>query len=123
MGSRKRSFARVRVSEGDETSVINGVPVEEFMKGRKKEMEDLMRPMVVAGVADRLYFSGKVKGGGIAGQIGALRMGLARAIVAFDDGTRASLIKESLLTRDPREVERKKYFLNKARKRPQYSKR
>jgi small subunit ribosomal protein S9 len=123
VGSRKRSYARVRVYEGDEASVINGIPLEVFLKGKKKEMTTLLRPFVAAGISGKLYFSGKVKGGGTSGQLGALRMGLARAIVLFDEALRPSLSKEGLLTRDTREVERKKYFLLKARKRPQYSKR
>lgn len=123
VGSRKRSSARVRVYEGNETSIVNGIPLEVYLKGKKKEMEELLRPFVAAGISGKLYFSGKVNGGGVSGQLGALRMGLARAIVAYDESLRAFLSKEGLLTRDTREVERKKYFLRKARKRPQYSKR
>ena len=123
IGSRKRSHARVRVYEGKDASVVNGIPLEDFMKGRKKERTFLLRPLVAAGVADKLFFSGKVEGGGITGQIGALRMGLARAIAKYDEALIPLLSKESLLSRDTREVERKLFFLRKARKRPQYSKR
>ncbi len=123
VGSRKRSAARVRVYEGKETSVVNGIPLEVYLKEKPKELAFLLRPLVVSGLAEKLYFSGKVTGGGITGQLGALRMGLARAVVAYDETARHSLSKEDLLSRDTREVESKKYFLRKARKRSQYSKR
>jgi len=123
IGSRKRSSCRVRVYEGTETSVINGVPVEEYFKGHEKLQNTLKRPLIVAGLVDKLFFSAKVIGGGTTGQAGAIRMGLARALAGFDNAVRPVLAKEGLLSRDSREVERKKYFLRKARKKPQFSKR
>ena len=122
-GSRKRSTARVRIYEGSETSVVNGVPLEEYFKGTGQRLEKATRPLVVAGLADKIFFSAKTTGGGITGQIGAITLGLSRAIVEYDDSLRPALAKENLLSRDPREKERKKYFLKKARKRPQFSKR
>lgn len=123
IGSRKRSHARVRVYEGKEACIVNNMPLEDFIKANPDQKRVLLRPLVVAGVADKLYFSGKVEGGGVTGQIGALRLGLAHAICVYNEALIPTLSKEGLLTRDTREVERKKYFLRKARKRPQYSKR
>lgn len=122
-GSRKRATARVRIYEGNEISVVNGIPLEEYFKGYKSRIQDITRPLVVAGLAEKMFFSAHVQGGGITGQIDAIQMGLARALVKSDDALRPALAKEDLLSRDPREVERKKYFLKKARKRPQFSKR
>ena len=122
-GSRKRASARVRIYEGNETSVVNGVPLEDFFKDFERDMEHVKRPLVVSGLVDKLYFSAKVQGGGRTGQNDAIVMGLAYAILAYDDSHRPTLSKEGLLTRDMREKERKKYFLIKARKRPQFSKR
>jgi small subunit ribosomal protein S9 len=122
-GSRKRATARVRIYEGNETSVVNGIPLEEYFKGFESRIQKATRPLVVAGLADKMFFSAHVQGGGTTGQIGAIQMGLARALVESDDALRTALAKEDLLSRDPREKERKKYFLKKARKRPQFSKR
>lgn len=122
-GSRKRSTARVRVYEGRETSTVNEIPVEDYFKGNHEKMTAAIRPIVVAGLAEKVYFSAKVSGGGITGQSGAIRHGLGRALVNYDEKLKTVLKKEDLLSRDPREKERKKYFLKKARKRPQYSKR
>lgn len=122
-GSRKRSKARVRVYEGKETSTINEIPLVDLYKEDKEKVEYVERPLVATGLADKLFFSAKVSGGGISGQLGAIRLGLANAIVKYDEANRAALSKEDLLSRDPREKERKKYFLKKARKRPQFSKR
>ena len=122
-GSRKRSKARVRVYEGKETSTVNEIPLSDFYKGNKEKLEYIERPLVATGLADKLFFSAKVSGGGITGQSGAVRLGLANAIVKYDEEHRPALSKEDLLSRDPREKERKKYFLKKARKRPQFSKR
>ena len=122
-GTRKRSKARVRVYEGKETSTVNDVPFEDYFKDHKQDMDPALYPLVVTGLADKLFFSVKVNGGGTTGQTGAIQLGLARAILAYDENHREILAKENLLSRDSREKERKKYFLLKARKRPQFSKR
>lgn len=122
-GSRKRSAARVRIYDGNETSVINGVPVEEFYKSDEKLATSIMRPIIVAGMADKVHFSAKVSGGGLTGQHDAIILGLARALVKKDESVKESLKKEDFLSRDAREKERKKYFHIKARKKPQFSKR
>lgn len=122
-GTRKRSKARVRVYEGDETSIVNDLPVEEFFRSSSAALVQAKRPIVVAGLASKVYFTAKVFGGGVIGQSEAIQLALARALLVMDDSLRPVLKKEDLLSRDPREKERKKYFLVKARKRPQFSKR
>ena len=122
-GSRKRATARIRLYEGKETSIVNEVPIDDYFKGSNRLIDAAVRPIVAAGLADKVFFSAKVFGGGNTGQSGAIRHGVARALVKFDEDLRPVMKKESLLTRDSREVERKKYFLRKARKRPQFSKR
>ncbi len=123
IGSRKTSNARVRIYEGKGASVVNGKPFEELYKDKVKRQE-ILEPLIKAGLADKMYFSAKVSGGGvITGWADAIKLGIARAIVEFDDSMRQELSSAGLLTRDPRKKERKKYFLIKARKRPQFSKR
>ncbi len=122
VGSRKTSTARVRIYEGEGTSTINGKPFKVVYPGSLFQ-ERLLKPLVVAGLKDKFYFTAKAVGGGIAGQLDAVVLGLARAIVNYDETNKPALRNEGVLTRDPRQVERKKYFLRKARKRPQFSKR
>lgn len=122
-GTRKSSTARVRIYKGNDPSIINGVPLEEYYPD-KLSQKQLLKPLVVVGIADKFYLSAKVKGGGrLTGQRDAIMLGIARAIMKWDPDTKEMLRKEGLTTRDPREKERKKYFLLKARKRPQFSKR
>lgn len=122
IGGRKTASARVRIYEGDGASVINGKPLEEF-DFKKVQMDRIMKPIIKAGLKGKVYFSAKVEGGGFSGQIDAIVLGLARAIVDLDPEKKPTLKEDDLLTRDPRKKERKKYFLRKARKRPQFSKR
>jgi len=122
-GTRKSSTARVRIYKGKKPSVINGLPLEEYYPDKLRQ-EQLLKPLAVAGILDKFYFSAKVKGGGrLTGQRDSIMLGIARAIMKWDPDKREILRKEGLITRDPRQVERKKYFLLKARKRPQFSKR
>jgi small subunit ribosomal protein S9 len=122
IGGRKTASARVRIYEGEGASVINGKPLDEY-DYKKVQMDKLMRPIVKAGLKDKIYFSARVNGGGFSGQIDAIVLGIARAIVEMDPDKKPVLKEEDLLTRDSRKKERKKYFLRKARKRPQFSKR
>ncbi len=122
LGSRKTSVARVRVFEGNEPSLINGKPMEDVVKS-KLGREDVMRPLVVTNTVGKVYFTAKSSGGGITGQREAIRLGLSRALLKMDTDRKSVLRKAGLITRDPREVERKKYFHIKARKKPQFSKR
>ncbi len=122
-GRRKEAVARVRLIPGNGAILINGKEPREYFGGRETYIKSLLRPLEVAGVLDRFDIFVKVEGGGTTGQVEAVRLGIARALVEYDESLRPVLRKEGLLTRDPREVERKKYGLKKARRAPQFSKR
>lgn len=121
-GRRKNSTARVFIKQGNGQMTINGRTLEQYF-GRPTAR------MVVAQPLELLELSGKfdiyvtVTGGGISGQAGAIRHGLTRALMQYDESFRPALRKAGYVTRDARSVERKKVGLHKARKRPQYSKR
>ena len=121
-GKRKTSVARVIVRPGDGTWWINGRTLEEYFP-RATQRTVASAPLRVAGVEGRFDIRARLHGGGVSGQAGALRHGLARALVEADPSLRAVLKREGFLTRDARIVERKKAGLHKARKAPQYSKR
>jgi small subunit ribosomal protein S9 len=123
IGRRKRSTARVRIYAGDKTSTINGKTIDDFFGGKEKVEPIVKRPLIVVGLEKKYYFTAKVNGGGVTGQLEAVRLGLARALYKMDESLKPTLRKEGLVTRDPREVERKKYDHVKARKKPQFSKR
>lgn len=123
IGRRKRSTARVRIYAGDKGSVVNGKALDKYFTGTPNSETIVNRPFVLTGLDGKYYFTAKVVGGGSTGQLEAVRLGLARAIVVMDESLKPTLKKEKLLTRDPREVERKKYDHVKARKKPQFSKR
>ena len=121
-GRRKTSVARVRLIPGDGVLVINGKPPSEYF-GRRDLETIVTQPLRVTETMGRFVASIKVDGGGIAGQAGAICHGIARALIAADEELRPVLKRAGLLTRDPREKERKKYGLKRARKAPQYTKR
>ncbi|HJX61149.1 MAG TPA: 30S ribosomal protein S9 [Dehalococcoidia bacterium] len=121
-GRRKTSVARVRLYAGTGAVVINGKPMDEFFV-RPVHREAILRPLVVAESQDKFNAQVKVDGGGITGWAGAISHGIARALVAADENLKPVLRHNGLLTRDPREKERKKYGLKRARKAPQYTKR
>lgn len=123
IGRRKTSTARVRIYKGDKASTINGVPAVDYLKEMNKSELYIIKPLTVVGLEKQYYFTAKVQGGGITGQADAIRLGLARAINEMNPEVKPTLRKENLLTRDPREVERKKYHRRKARKKSQFSKR
>lgn len=123
IGRRKTSTARVRIYKGDKASTINGVPAVDYLKEMNKSELYIIKPLTVVGLEKQYYFTAKVQGGGITGQADAIRLGLARAINEMNPEVKPTLRKEDLLTRDPREVERKKYHRRKARKKSQFSKR
>ncbi len=123
IGRRKTSTARVRVYKGDKASTINGVAAVDYLKNMNKAELYVIKPLTVAGLEGKYYFTAHVDGGGITGQADAIRLGMARALCVMDATIKPSLRKENLVTRDPREVERKKYNHVKARKKPQFSKR
>ena len=121
-GRRKTSTARVFMRSGSGRIIVNGRPIDEYF-GRETARMIIRQPLEVAGVVDRFDVNVTVRGGGASGQAGAIRHGVARALVEFDETLRADLRRAGFITRDAREVERKKVGLRKARKRPQFSKR
>ncbi|CAN5675421.1 30S ribosomal protein S9 [soil metagenome] len=122
-GRRKTSVARVRLLAGEGEVVINGRSLEAHF-GSAIDLGDLMMPFRVTGTEGRYNAMIKVEGGGYHGQAGAIRHGIARALLQSDpEGMRVQLRQAGLLTRDPRMKERKKYGLKRARKAPQYTKR
>jgi len=122
-GRRKTAVARVRLLPGEGEIVVNGRSLEEHFGGAFNDA-DLRLPFRVTGTEGRFNAMIKVEGGGVRGQAGAIRHGLARALLVVDpDGHRLALRQAGLLTRDPRMKERKKYGLKRARKAPQYTKR
>ena len=121
-GRRKSATARVRLYPGDGTIIVNDRPVEEHFN-RKRDILHLSEPLRVTATQDSFNVTVKVKGGGICGQAGAVRHGIARALLEADPNLRPTLRKSGFLTRDPRAKERKKPGLKRARKAPQYTKR
>jgi small subunit ribosomal protein S9 len=121
-GRRKEAIARVRLVPGTGEWKINGRSLEDYFPN-KVHQQIVNEPLKTLDVADRYDILVRVQGGGISGQAGAVRLGIARALTQTDGDARPPLKRAGFLTRDPRVKERKKYGLNKARKAPQYSKR
>ena len=123
VGRRKAATARVRLFPGGEgTIVVNGRPFDEYFV-REVDGLQLREPLKVTATENRFNISVKVKGGGVSGQAGAIRLGIARALLKVDPDLRPILRKGGFLTRDARVKERKKPGLKRARKAPQYTKR
>lgn len=122
VGRRKRATATVRLFEDGGSLLINDKPIEEYFLGGAAKMV-YSEPFSVTRTEGKFSATVKVFGGGKSGQLGAVVLGFARALVVFDERHRKPLRGAGLLTRDSREKEPKKYWLRKARKRPQYSKR
>ena len=121
-GRRKSSTARVFLRSGSGKIVVNGRPVDEFF-GRETSRMIVRQPLVVSQMGEKFDITVTVAGGGITGQAGAIRLGIARALVEYNDSLKPDLRKAGLMTRDAREVERKKVGLHKARRATQFSKR
>jgi len=122
-GRRKTAVARVRLLPGEGEIVVNGRSLDEHF-GNAINEADIRLPFRVTGTEGRFNAMVKVEGGGVTGQAGAIRHGIARALLQLDpEANRLSLRQAGLLTRDPRMKERKKYGLKRARKAPQYTKR
>jgi small subunit ribosomal protein S9 len=121
-GRRKTAIARVRLSTGSGKILVNGRAFEQYFPLDTLRMH-ATQPLVTAGVVDKFDVSVNVSGGGPTGQAGAVRLGIARALLRQDANLRPTLKADGLLTRDPRERERKKYGQPGARKRYQFSKR
>ena len=128
-GRRKRSVAQVRMVPGKGSITVNGKDVNEYMPFETLVM-DLKQPLVATNNENTFDITVNVKGGGFSGQTGAIRLGITRALLKFDEGNEANedsyrktLKAAGFVTRDPRVKERKKYGLKKARRAPQFSKR
>ncbi len=121
-GKRKHAIARVILKPGDGTYRVNGRPLDDVFP-RVKLQRMARQPLETAGYGSRMDVAARIHGGGVSAQAGALRHGIARALVEADPNLRSELKKRGFLTRDPRVKERKKAGLKKARKRPQFSKR
>ncbi len=121
-GRRKAAAARVWIKPGSGNISINKLSIEQYF-GRETSRMIVRQPLQAADLLDKLDVMVTVKGGGSNGQAGAIRHGLARALVNHDEELRSTMRRAGFLTRDARAVERKKVGLHKARKRPQFSKR
>jgi small subunit ribosomal protein S9 len=123
LGRRKSATARARLLKGKGNVTINDKPAEEYLNGNKTLLAEITDPLALVGKQKDFDVTIKVRGGGISGQVDAIKMAIAKAITVSAPDLRSTLKKAELLRRDPREKERKKYGLRSARKREQYSKR
>ncbi len=123
LGRRKSATARARLYKGKGGLTINDKPAEEYLDGNKTLLAEVTDPLAVVGKQKDFDVTVKVSGGGISGQVDAIKMAIANAITVDAADLRSTLKKAGFLRRDPREKERKKYGLRSARKREQYSKR
>lgn len=121
-GKRKSSVARVRLQPGDGSILVNERPLDNYF-GRETSRMIVHQPFEVTSTLNQYRVDVSVQGGGVAAQSVAIRHGITRALLQANPDLRSPLKKAGFITRDPREVERKKYGRHKARKRPQYSKR
>ena len=121
-GRRKEAVARVRIVPGEGGFVVNGRPIDDYFPTRVHRMI-AQSPLRLIGREKDYDITVTIRGGGVAGQAGAVRLGVARALIELEPELRAQLKAEGYLMRDAREKERRKYGLKKARKAPQYSKR
>lgn len=124
LGRRKSATARVRVQAGKGAILVNGKPASEYFADSKALMAELQKPFTVLELAVNKYdVSAVVNGGGHASQVDAIRLGIAKALVELDENLKGTLKRADLLSRDPRERERKKFGLKGARKQRQFTKR
>ena len=123
LGRRKSATARVRLIPGKPSITINGLTAEQYLDGNKSLLAEITDPRALVGKQNDYAMTVLVSGGGVSGQVDAIKMAVAKAITAAHADLRSPLKKAEFLRRDPREKERKKYGLRGARKREQYSKR
>ena len=123
LGRRKTATARVRLLNGSGKIQINGQPAADYLAGSQPLLAELNQPFTAVGLADKFDVSVKVRGGGHHGQVGAIKLGIARTLVIADPDCRDTLKRHDLLGRDPRAKERKKFGLRGARKQRQFTKR
>ena len=121
-GRRKTSAARVFLRKGKGDITVNGKPLDQFF-GRETSRMIVRQPLELIEASDKFDVKVTVAGGGITGQAGAIRLGIARALIEYDESLKTQLRKAGFVTRDAREVERKKVGLHKARRATQFSKR
>ena len=121
-GRRKTSTAKVFMQEGTGNIIVNKSPLDEYF-GREVARMIVRQPLELSDTLSKFDIKVTVRGGGSFGQAGAIRHGITRALLEYDESLRSTLRRAGFVTRDAREVERKKIGLRKARKRPQYSKR
>ncbi len=122
VGRRKEAIVRVRLVPGTGQFTLNGRTIEDYFPN-KVHQQLIREPFTILEKGEQYDVIGLLHGGGVSGQAGALRLGIARALIEIEPDDRPALKKAGFLTRDPRVTERKKYGLKKARKAPQYSKR
>lgn len=123
LGRRKSATARVRLQSGKGTIVVNGQPAGEYFAGSENLLAELERPFTVLEQENKFEISANVNGGGHASQVDAIRLGIAKALVQINEDYKGTLKRADLLSRDPREKERKKFGLKGARKQRQFTKR
>lgn len=123
LGRRKAATARARLFGGKGNITINGKTAEEYLSGNKTMIAEVTDPLALIGKQKEFDVTLVISGGGLAGQVDAAKLAIAKAISVMNEDLRGTLKKASLLKRDPREKERKKYGLRSARKREQFSKR
>ena len=123
LGRRKSATARARLLKGKGAITINEKPADEYLSSNKTMLAEVTDPLALVGKQKEFDISVRVDGGGLAGQVDAIKLAIAKALTAGFADLRPTLKKAELLRRDPREKERKKYGLRSARKREQYSKR
>jgi small subunit ribosomal protein S9 len=123
LGRRKSATARVRLLDGKGTTVVNGKPAAEYFADSKYLLAKLDEPFIVLGLKNTYDISAVVSGGGHEGQIEAIRLGISKALTTKDENLKGTLRRANLLSRDPREKERKKFGLKGARKQRQFTKR
>ncbi|MDF3820279.1 30S ribosomal protein S9 [Leptospira sp. 96542] len=123
VGRRKTSVARARIASGSGKITVNQKDVKDYLKNGDHLVKRALEPLFILEARDKYDILLNVSGGGVMGQVGAIRHAVARALVAFNEALKPALKKEGFLTRDNRMVERKKYGLHKARRGTQFSKR
>lgn len=123
LGRRKSATARARLYAGKGVITINGKTAEQYFDASEAHLSELLQPLMLIGKEKQYDVSIVVSGGGLSGQVDAIKLAVAKAISSMNEDLRGTLKKASLLKRDPREKERKKYGLRSARKREQFSKR
>ncbi len=123
LGRRKSATARVRLKGGKGSIQVNGMPAEQYFADSKHLLNELQKPFAVLEQENKFDITAVVSGGGHAGQVDAIRLGISKALVAMNEDLKSTLKRADMLSRDPRERERKKFGLKGARKQRQFTKR